>query len=956
MSNKYCSIRLRRGTASEWIASLPQPDGEVLKLGEPGYEKDTGKLKIGDGVNGWNNLAYLQAENNEDVILSQEDVDDAVANLLVSGSGIVLSYDDDGNSLTISTSGLQPSGNYSVVGHIHSSSDITNFNSSVSGLLPTISNSGDNRILTSTGSSVGINAESNATFDGTTLAVSGALIVDTIKIDNYIISSTRTFPNNIIAIDADAFFIETAGGSGAGAPRGSGEVTIFGINNPTLNITNEDPTNDYAPEIRLSQGGDTKLNFKSVDKLNQNNFTNSLNVIESNYPLSIFEQSGPNGFINISSEEGYIQLGNYNNVYVGNISGEIYTNPRKLNVNGNARIGADIDYTVIIGSDIFGSDLGIFDGDESNWIAAKTVAGSFRYGGNYESPAIVISSGLNVGIKTDNPNYTLDVNGSGNFYSGLYVNNIPVSVSGHTHTASAITDFNSIVSGLLPVKDIIAGSNVNVSSSSGIYTISSSSIATESASLTTTVFNKTGSPIPKFSVIYISGGQGDMPTISLASASTEMTSSKTYGVTAEAIDNMTTGKVIVFGALTGVNTDQFNPTSPTGDVNGVTLYLSPTTPGGLTTTKPSAPEHMVAVGTIVRTHQNQGVVEVKIQNGFELEELHNVAISGVVDGQFLQYNTDSELWIPSSSGNFSTLLVNGTGVSVSGHTHTTSQITDFSTSVSGLLPTIANSGDNRLLTSDGTSTGINAESDLTFEIVDVGTVLNITHTETESTSASSSFLRVRTYTNNSGGAPRIQLDKIRGTEVSQLPVESNEILGVIRWFVPNSSGVLSNSARILVNSQGVASGENNFVPTQMVFNTSSGPDSNNNRLEINSDGSIDTNCSLTVDNGLSAPTPIFSLGSVSGNVSINYGIDKQIQTLTLTGANTNFIEGSGWDIPNKSVDVFLEITVTDITQVIWTLVDDRYNPFPTFGTGKYLVLLRSMGSTIQSHYIGNKTN
>lgn len=46
----------------------------------------------------------------------------------------------------------------------------SSFNASVSGLLPTIANSGDNRVLTSTGSSTGINAESSLTFDGTNLS------------------------------------------------------------------------------------------------------------------------------------------------------------------------------------------------------------------------------------------------------------------------------------------------------------------------------------------------------------------------------------------------------------------------------------------------------------------------------------------------------------------------------------------------------------------------------------------------------------------------------------------------------------------------------------------------------------------------------------------------------------------------------------------------------------------
>lgn len=165
-------------------------------------------------------------------------------------------------------------------------------------------------------------------------------------------------------------------------------------------------------------------------------------------------------------------------------------------------------------------------------------------------------------------------------------------------------------------------------------------------SLVTTVFNKSGAPIPKFSVVYISGGQGDLPTIALALANNEANSSKTYGIVYADIPNMTSGQVIVTGALTGLNTDQFNPTAPTGDVNGVALYLSPTVPGGVTTTKPSAPNHMVYVATIVRTHQNEGVVEVRIQNGFELQELHNVQIpnGSAQNNQVLKYDSATSLW------------------------------------------------------------------------------------------------------------------------------------------------------------------------------------------------------------------------------------------------------------------------------------------------------------------------
>ena len=51
------TIKLRRGTASEWTASNP-----VLAEGEPGFEKDTGKYKLGDGVTAWNSLGYFVNE------------------------------------------------------------------------------------------------------------------------------------------------------------------------------------------------------------------------------------------------------------------------------------------------------------------------------------------------------------------------------------------------------------------------------------------------------------------------------------------------------------------------------------------------------------------------------------------------------------------------------------------------------------------------------------------------------------------------------------------------------------------------------------------------------------------------------------------------------------------------------------------------------------------------------
>jgi len=170
--------------------------------------------------------------------------------------------------------------------------------------------------------------------------------------------------------------------------------------------------------------------------------------------------------------------------------------------------------------------------------------------------------------------------------------------------------------------------------------------------LTTIVRNDTGSTIPKMSVVYLSGAQGDIPRIVLSIANSEATSSKTYGIVVNDISNGSVGQVIVDGTLKNLNTlSSFSGVNP-----GTILWLSPTVSGGITTTKPYAPNHIVSVGTLVRVHQTQGVINVKVQNGFELEELHNVATTGATNGQFLQYNSDSGLWVPSSSGNFTSII------------------------------------------------------------------------------------------------------------------------------------------------------------------------------------------------------------------------------------------------------------------------------------------------------------
>jgi hypothetical protein len=154
--------------------------------------------------------------------------------------------------------------------------------------------------------------------------------------------------------------------------------------------------------------------------------------------------------------------------------------------------------------------------------------------------------------------------------------------------------------------------------------------------LTTTGRNQTGSTVPKGAVVYFSGASGNLPLIALSQANTELTSTKTIGITSTAIANNANGEIIIFGLAENLDTSMFSA--------GAALWLSPTTAGGLTTTKPSAPNHMVFIGFVTRSHPTQGTIEVKVQNGFELDELHNVAIASEVNGQVLHYESSTDLW------------------------------------------------------------------------------------------------------------------------------------------------------------------------------------------------------------------------------------------------------------------------------------------------------------------------
>jgi hypothetical protein len=156
------------------------------------------------------------------------------------------------------------------------------------------------------------------------------------------------------------------------------------------------------------------------------------------------------------------------------------------------------------------------------------------------------------------------------------------------------------------------------------------------------VRNSTGATIPKASVVYINGATGQHPRITLADADTEATSSKTIGLTLTAINNNSNGYIITSGTFHNVDTSDFS--------DGNALWLSSVAGEMVAVTPPAKPANAVFIGYVAYAHPSNGKIVVAIQNGYELEELHNVSITSPLSNDVLTYNAITGLWENVPSG------------------------------------------------------------------------------------------------------------------------------------------------------------------------------------------------------------------------------------------------------------------------------------------------------------------
>jgi len=194
------------------------------------------------------------------------------------------------------------------------------------------------------------------------------------------------------------------------------------------------------------------------------------------------------------------------------------------------------------------------------------------------------------------------------------------------------------------------------------------------------VHNAEGAVINKGQVVYAYQATGNKMSVKLARADSDATSAKTIGLVYDSsIGIGGEGYIIIQGVIEGINTAAFTA--------GDTLYLSGTTFGGVTATKPHAPTHLVYVGIVELANAGNGQIYVRCQNGYELDEIHDVDLisSAPVNNQLLTYEQSTDLWKNKSLG---TILGGNTSQYVRGDGTLQTNAGSFGTTVDGYIGVI----------------------------------------------------------------------------------------------------------------------------------------------------------------------------------------------------------------------------------------------------------------------------
>lgn len=634
-------IQVKRGTAASWVSNNP-----VLYSGEIGYETDTRKFKVGDGTTAWNSLSYTH------VPLSLSSIND-LADVTISSvaGGDFLRYDSSASAwindaVNLSTDTV---GNY--VESLVAGTGVTLAGNSGEAATPTVS----------IGQSVATSA--SVTFAHVSADVTGDLTgnADTATT----LETART-----ISLGGDL--------SGSASFDGSSNVTITASVEPNSVALGTDTTGNYVNDVVAGTGvtvshtpgegssasiaigqdvaTSASVTFAQVTisgDLTVNGTTTTLNtqdlLVEDNTIVLNANVTGvPSGTAGIEIERG----SSTNVSLLWNETTDSWEITEDGTTYKNIAVGQDVETSSSV---TFAHVTAPLSGNATTASSLETARAISLAGDLSGSASFDGSQNITITAQVEPNSVALGTDTTGNYLVDV-VAGTGISV---THTpgegSSASVALNAWLNDLGDV--VIAGSPERFQT----LGYDGAGWVNSYAPVVSYVRNAEATTLTVGTVVYLFGGTGDHASVKRASNTSDTTSSKTVGVVGTAIAASENGPIITRGYASGMDLSAYS----VGDV----LWLG--TNGQFTTTKPSAPDHLVFVGVVARA-TNNGIIYVATQNGYELEELHDVKVSGLANGDFLKYVSASGVWVndqinlgTDTVGDYVQNLVAGTGVTLS---------------------------------------------------------------------------------------------------------------------------------------------------------------------------------------------------------------------------------------------------------------------------------------------------
>jgi hypothetical protein len=437
--------------------------------------------------------------------------------------------------------------------------------------------------------------------------------------------------------------------------EGEGQVVIGRYNVPTASSaisfivgygTGEDDrrTAMYVQGSNVFMAGGLTVGSTITGNLS-GNATTATTAITSSYITSsnVFGPFGGNSILSASFavsssraiSSSFAQTASFAPAYLpltgGTINGDVI-------VNGTASI-AFLNVTYESASVIYSSGSNQF-GDATN--DTQTLIGTVIVSGSQQiTGSLNVSQGITGSLfgTASYANYALTASYSNNLQISGSINNVDYI---DFNTGSVVTQ---PIAGRISWNDADGTLNIGLKGNNVTLQVGQEEVLR--------VVNKTGGNLleSQYRVVRVrsvaeGGAQGQRLAVVLAQADNDANSATTLGIVTENIDVNQEGFTTTFGKVRGIDTT--GTLQGESWVDGDMIYLSPTTPGYITNVKPQAPQHTVILGYVVYAHANNGIIFVKVDNGYEIDELHNVRIDtgSLTSGQLLVRS--GSVWVNSN--------------------------------------------------------------------------------------------------------------------------------------------------------------------------------------------------------------------------------------------------------------------------------------------------------------------